>query len=69
MSTKRTNFANWTIQNRLSDADYIKHLETQIENIDSRVEKFLSEMDKSMFQKDPVKVMGCYADNASLLRF
>ena len=67
--TKKTNFASWSIQNRMSDADYIKHLEAQIETIDERVEKFIELMDKAVFSRDNLEVLKTYADNASMLRF
>ena len=67
--SKKTNFASWSIQNRMSDADYIKHLEIQIQAIDERVEKFIGLMDKAVFSRDNLEVLKTYADNASMLRF
>lgn len=66
---KRTNFANMSIQNRLSDAEYIKYLENSIKDIDDRVEKFIQIMDEAIFSRDAIKVTKAYADNAPLLRF
>ena len=66
---KRTNFANISIQNRLSDAEYIKYLENSIKDIDEMVEKFIKIMDESLLSRDAVKVVGAYANNCSLLRF
>ena len=66
---KRTNFANMSIQNRLSDAEYIKYLENSIKDIDDRVEKFIQIMDEAIFFFFSIKVTKAYADNAPLLRF
>ena len=66
---KRTNFANMSIQNRLSDAEYIKYLENSIKDIDDRVEKFIQIMDEAIFFFFAIKVTKAYADNAPLLRF
>lgn len=64
----KTNIAGTLIQQRLSDAEYIKHLEEQIVTLDTRIEQFINAVDIACFQRDPQKVMEAYTENVKLLR-
>lgn len=67
----KTNFAMLSIDNRrMTDVEYIQHLENVIRQINSQVEEFIQVMDKSIFDKRPLhEILGVYTENVHKLRF
>jgi hypothetical protein len=69
---KRTNFAETAITQRMTDAQYIEHLQNHIKEMDDRIDCFINTLDKVVFSEGAdkaQKLMETYADNVSMLRY
>ena len=66
---KRINFEQKTVALRMTDVEYIEHLEKQILDMDSRLEDFVHKMDSAVFSRDIISVGETYAKEIKTLRF
>ena len=66
---KKSNIARLTLDTkRMSDSEYIIHLENTIQLIDERIEEFTDLMDKAIFSRESLAPLNTYVENISLLR-
>lgn len=61
-------YQDTVIPDRMSDADYIKHLENRLSFIDNRVEEFRQRMDQAAFSRDNHDLLKTYSEVIHLLR-
>ena len=66
---KRINFEQKVVALRMTDAEYIEHLERQVLNMDARLETFVQRMDKAVFSRDMISVGETYANEIKTLHF
>jgi len=66
---KRINFEQKVVALRMTDVEYIEHLERQILDMDTRLEEFVQKMDEAVFSRDIISVDETYAKEIKTLHF